>query len=179
MKKHICGDAFYNLGRLKEARSEYIAALRILSEDAVIASKLGLTEVRLGMKKNGFARLTRALRMHPEILEMHDRLIKACILMNMMPQAAEAAERLALEFASPATTLRAVSIRARMKDWVAAENLVHRGLELFPQNPQLLNASMELEQQMRTVTQLHGRTPRTNPNSARLLRASTGTLCSM
>ncbi len=179
MKKHICGDAFYNLGRLKEARSEYIAAFRILSEDAVIASKLGLTEVRLGMKKNGFARLTRALRMHPEILEMHDRLIKACILMNMMPQAAEAAERLALEFASPATTLRAVSIRARMKDWVAAENLVHRGLELFPQNPQLLNASMELEQQMRTVTQLHGRTPRTNPNSARLLRASTGTLCSM
>jgi glycosyltransferase involved in cell wall biosynthesis len=144
MKKHLCGDAFYNLGRLKEARSEYIAALRILPEDAVIASKLGLTEVRLGMKKHGFARLTRALKTHPEILEMHDRLIKACILMNMMPQAADAADRMALEFASPATMLRAVSIRARMKDWNAAANVLHRGLGLFPQNSELLRARSEL-----------------------------------
>lgn len=145
MKKHLCGDALYNLGRLKEARSEYLAALRILPEDAVIASKLGLTEVRLGMKKNGFARLTRTLKAHPEIFEMHDRLIKACILMNMMPQAAAAAERLALEFASPATALRAVSIRAQMKDWTAAANLLSRGLELFPQNPELRKAGMELQ----------------------------------
>jgi len=178
-KKHICGDAFYNLGRLKEARSEYVAAMRILPEDAVIASKLGLTEVRLGMKKNGFARLTRALKTHPEILEMHDRLIKACILMNLMPQAAEAAERLALEFASPATMLRAVSIRARMQNWTAAENFLRHGLDLFPQNRELLNACVELEQQTRTVTQLQGRTPGTNPNSVRLHRASTGTVCSM
>ena len=144
MKKHICGDALYNLGHLKEARSEYIAALRILPEDAVIASKLGLTEVRLGMKKNGFAHLTKALKTHPEILEMHDRLIKACILMNMMPQAADAAERLAVEFASPATMLRAVSIRAQMKDWNAASNVLYRGLELFPQNRALLQARAEL-----------------------------------
>jgi glycosyltransferase involved in cell wall biosynthesis len=147
MKKHLCGDALYNLGRLKEARSEYLAALRILPEDAVIASKLGLTEVRLGTKKNGFARLTRNLKAHPEIFEMHDRLIKACILMKMMPQAAAAAERLALEFASPTTALRAVSIRAQMKDWNAAANLLSRGLELFPQNPELRKAGMELQQE--------------------------------
>ena len=144
MKKHLCGDAFYNLGRLKEARSEYVVALRILPEDAVIASKLGLTEVRLGMKKNGFARLTKALKTHPEILEMHDRFIKACILMNMMPQAADAAERLALEFSSPASMLRAVSIRAQMKDWTAAAKVLNRGLGLFPQNPELLRAKSEM-----------------------------------
>jgi hypothetical protein len=53
---------------------------------------------------------------------------------------------LALEFASPATTLRAVSIRAQMKDWSAAANLLSRGLELFPQNPELLQSRLELEQ---------------------------------
>jgi tetratricopeptide (TPR) repeat protein len=147
MKKHICADALYNLGHLKEARSEYIAALRILPEDAVIASKLGLTEVRLGMKKNGFAHLTKALKTHPEILEMHDRLIKACILMDMMPQAADAAERLAVEFASPAAMLRAVSIRAKMIVWNAASNVLHRGLELFPQDAALLRARAELAQE--------------------------------
>ena len=103
--------------------------------------------MRLGMKKNGFARLTRTLKAHPEIFEMHDRLIKACILLNMMPEAAAAAERLALEFASPTTALRAVSIRAQMKDWNGAANLLSRGLELFPQNPELRKAGMELQQE--------------------------------
>lgn len=159
MKKHLCGDALYNLGRLKEARSQYMAALRILPEDAIIASKLGLTEVRLGMKKNGLARLTKALKTHPEILEMHDRLIKACILMNMMPQAADAAERLALEFASPATMLRAVSIRAQMKDWKAAANVLHRGLGLFPQSGELLKARLELGQEMPLAASQHSLQP--------------------
>ncbi len=50
-KEHTRGDALYNLGRLKEARPAYIRALNIIPEDMRIASKLGLTEVRLGLKK--------------------------------------------------------------------------------------------------------------------------------
>jgi glycosyltransferase involved in cell wall biosynthesis len=143
-KEHICGDALYNLGRLKEARSAYLRALTILSEDARIGSKLGLTEVRLGLKKNGLARLNRTLETNPEDCEMHDRMIKACILMNLMPQAAEAAERLALEQPHPATILRAASIRAQMKEWKVAKEGIIRGLQLFPQNQELLQAKAEL-----------------------------------
>ena len=155
-KEHICGDAFYNLGRLKEARSAYIRALRLLPQDAPIASKLGLTEVRLGLKKNGLARLTRALKTNPEILEMHDRMVKAYIVMNMLPQAAEAAERLAIEFANPTTVLRAASIRAQMKEWKAAENIIVRGLQRFPQNRGLLQARAELERETTPAAQRRG-----------------------
>lgn len=153
VKEDICGDALYNLGRLKESRSAYIRALRILPQDAPIASKLGLTEVRLGLKKNGLARLSTALKTNPEILEMHDRMVKAYILMNMLPQAAEAAERLAREFSNPTTILRAASIRAQMKEWKTAENLILCGLQRFPQNRGLLQARAELVPQTAPAAQ--------------------------
>ncbi len=145
-KEHICGDAFYNLGRLKEARSAYLRALGILSEDAPIASKLGLTEVRLGLKKNGIARLMKALNANPDEFEMHDRTIKAYILTNRMTQAAEAAERLAFKIPNPASVLRAASIRAQMREWKAAEDIVLRGLQKFPENWELLQARAEMGQ---------------------------------
>ncbi len=144
-KEQICGDACYNLGRLKEARSAYLRALRILPEDSRIVSKLGLTEVRMGLKKNGLARLIRALNAAP-FLEMHDRLIKAYLLMNLMPQAAEAAERLAVEYPNPVIFLRAASIRSQMKQWKAAQDFVARGLQIFPQSQELLQAKAELEE---------------------------------
>jgi glycosyltransferase involved in cell wall biosynthesis len=147
-KEHIRGDAFYNLGRLKEARSAYVRALTILSEDALIASKLGLTEVRLGLKKNGLARLTKALRENPEEFEVHDRMIKAYILMNMVPQAAEAAERLAIEIPNPATVLRAASIRAQLKEWKPAAEIILHGLQKFPHNQELLRAKAELGREL-------------------------------
>jgi tetratricopeptide (TPR) repeat protein len=150
-KERTCGDALYNLGRLKEARCAYLRAAAILPEDARIASKLGLIEVRLGLKKNGLARLSRALEANPDDWEMHDRMIKACILMNWMPQAAEAAERLAIEHPNPASILRAASIRAQMKEWEAAEQGINRGLQVFPQNRELLQAKDELERELARV----------------------------
>ena len=150
-KEQICGDAFYNLGRLKEARSAYLRALNVLVGDARILSKLGLTEIRLGLKKSGLARLTRALHSTPEAFEMHDRLIKGFILMNLMPQAAEAAERLASDLPNPANSLRAASIRAQMAHWKAAQNLIMQALQMFPQNQELLQFRSELERELTLV----------------------------
>ena len=150
-KEHIRGDAFYNLGRVKEARSAYIRAFGILSDDALIGSKLGLTEVRLGMKKNGLARLMKALKANPDEFEMHDRMIKAFILANMMTQAAEAAEQLAARIPNPATVLRAASIRAQMREWKAAEEIVLRGIQQFPENRGLLQAKAEIGQDLARV----------------------------
>jgi len=118
-------------GRLKEARASYLRALAILSEDARIGSKLGLTEVRLGLKKNGLARLARALQANADEWEMHDRMIKGCILANLMPEAAAAAERLAIEHPNPASILRAAAIRAQMKEWRAAEDGIFEACNCF------------------------------------------------
>jgi glycosyltransferase involved in cell wall biosynthesis len=150
-KEHICGDAFYNLGRLKEARSAYVRALAILLDDALIGSKLGLTEVRLGMKKNGLNRLMKALKANPDEFGMHDRMIKAFILANMMTQAAEAAEQLYDKIPNPSTVLRAASIRAQMKEWKAVEHIVLGGLQKFPQNRELLQAKAEIGQRLARV----------------------------
>jgi glycosyltransferase involved in cell wall biosynthesis len=152
-REHICGDAFYNLGRLKEARAAYRRALDILPDDTRVVSKLGLTEVRLGLKKNGLARLTRALKVTPDVVEVHDRIIKAYILMNLLPQAAEAAERLAVGLPSPTTILRAASIRAQLKESKAVQNIILRGLRLFPQNQELLQAKAELSLETTRATQ--------------------------
>lgn len=151
VKEDIRGDAFYNLGQLKEARSAYMRAASILSNDTRIASKLGLVEIRLGMKKNGLARIARSLKATPEICEIHDRMIKAFILTDSLPQAAEAAERLALGLPNPITILRAAGIRGQMKEWKAAEDLVVRGLQQFPQSRELLRAKAELAQQTKAV----------------------------
>ncbi len=145
---HISGDALYNLGWLQEARAAYLRALEILPEDARVRSKLGLTEVRLGLKKKGLIRLANALEAAPEVFEMHDRLIKAYLVMNRLPQAADAAERMATELPNPTTILRAVSIRSHMKQWRAAEKIVDRGLELLPEDQQLLEAKRELQREM-------------------------------
>jgi tetratricopeptide (TPR) repeat protein len=150
-KENIRGDALYNLGQLKGARSAYLRALELLAEDARIASKLGLTEVRLGLKKNGLARVARALKAAPDIYEVHDRMIKAYILMGLLPQAAEAAEQLAAVHRIAAAFLRAASICGQMKDWKTAETLVDQGLELFPHDAELLKARAELQREAGSV----------------------------
>jgi tetratricopeptide (TPR) repeat protein len=146
-KEHIRGDALYNLGELKEARTAYTRALHVLPDDARISSKLGLTEVRLGLKKSGLARLMRASQENLEIFEMHDRLIKAYLLINMMPEAAEAAEHLAMEFPNPATISRAASIRAHMSQWKDAEEIILCGLQQFPEDKELLQTRAEIERE--------------------------------
>jgi len=151
-KEHVRGDALYNLGRLKEARTAYLEALHILADDARIISKLGLTEVRLGMKKNGLARLGKALKTNPEMYEMHDRMIKGYIVANMMAQAAETAERLAVALPHPAMILRAASIRAQMQDAKAVEELIERGLKQFPDSAELLKAKAELKPGKKAAT---------------------------
>ncbi len=82
-KENICGDAFYNLGRLKEARSAYLRALAFLAEDTRVLSQVGLDRgAGMGLKKNGLARLTRD-EANPDEFEVHDRIMKAYLLMNL------------------------------------------------------------------------------------------------
>jgi tetratricopeptide (TPR) repeat protein len=150
-KEQICGDALYNLGRLKESRAAYLRALAILPRNPRILSKLGLTEVRMGLKKSGFSRLKAALKETPELVEMHDRMIKAYIVADMPPQAAEEAELVAFGFPNPATLLRAAVLRAQMQEWEPAQEIIVRGLQLFPEDQELLSVKAELAKKMGPV----------------------------
>jgi hypothetical protein len=79
---------------------------------------------------------------------MHDRLIKAYLFMNRMPQAAEIAVRVAVEFPSPSTFCRAASICAHMNQWRQAEEITLRGLQLFADDQALFRIHADIERQM-------------------------------
>jgi hypothetical protein len=81
---------------------------------------------------------------------MHDRMIKAFIVADMLPQAAEEAELVAVGFPNPATILRAAVLRAQTREWHLAQETIQRGLQLFPQDKELLDVKTELEEKMAT-----------------------------
>jgi hypothetical protein len=77
-------------------------------------------------------------------VEVHDRLMKACLIAGNLPEAAEAAEHFAACIAQPTTFLRAASIHAQLMNWSRAEKLVALGLRLFPHSTDLAAAAAEI-----------------------------------
>ena len=146
LREQLKGDALQSLGRLREARLAYRRALKWTGQDdPLIESKLGYMEVKAGQKKSGLARLRRAARAAPGMFAIHDRLMKACIMTDRLPEAAEVAEGLAHALANPRFYLRAASIRARLQQWEQTAAILSRGMLLFPQSPELRDAYGEAE----------------------------------
>ena len=137
LREHLRGDALHNLGRLLEARTAYSDAVRLTGNDPVLSSKLGYTEVRLGRTREGIARLKEAARRAPEVAEIHERLMKAFVALNTLPDAAEHAEKLASLEGTAKAYLRAASIRAHAKQHQKARDILSRGIALFPDSTEL------------------------------------------
>ncbi len=144
LRERLKGDALHNLGKIGEARSAYQRALELGGPDPLIESKLGYTEVRLGETVAGFEKLRSAVAAVPQQSEVHDRLMKACLVVGNLPEAAEAAEHFAFCFGQPTTFLRAASIRSQLKQWDRAGKLINLGLRLFPDSTELQTASAEM-----------------------------------
>ncbi|HEX3438636.1 MAG TPA: glycosyltransferase [Pseudacidobacterium sp.] len=105
LKCELSADALHSLGRLKEARVKYASALRSAKSSKghreaciSIESKLGYTEVRLGMHRAGIAKMRRAVEAWPTLLENHDRLVKALVFIHRETEAADAAEAIFQHF---------------------------------------------------------------------------------
>ncbi|MGA8153896.1 MAG: glycosyltransferase [Terriglobales bacterium] len=144
LREDLRGDALSSLGRFKEARLAYRKALKVTGDNALLESKLGYTEVKLGQKSSGLATLRRAARSAPNMYVIQDRLMKACILVDRLPEAAEAAEKIITVASHPKLFLRAASIRAQLKQWDRTEGILSRGLQSFPQSPELQDAYAEV-----------------------------------
>jgi len=145
LREDLRGDALYGVGRYKEAMAAYRRALKLAGDNPLLESKLGYTEVKLGHKNAGLARLRHAAREVPDIHSIHDRLMKACIMAGRLEEAAEAAENFTLTMGHPKLFLRAASIRAQLKHWDQAEATLLRGLQLFPESQELQVARAEVE----------------------------------
>lgn len=145
------GDAFCALGRLKEARLAYRRAVRFMRDNPLLESKLGYTEVNLGQINTGLSKLRHAARKAPDNIAICDRLLKACIIAKRLPEAAEAAEKLASATPHPKLVLRAASIRAQLKQWERTRDILTRGLQLYPNSPELQRALDEARAQAGAV----------------------------
>jgi glycosyltransferase involved in cell wall biosynthesis len=146
LREQLKGDALHSLGRWQEARLAYCRALKWTeADDPLLESKLGYTEVKAGQNNAGLVRLRRAAKAAPGMFAIHDRLMKACIIADRLPEAAEVAEGLALALPNPKFYLRAASIRAKLQQWDESTAILSRGLLLFPQSKELQDAHDEAE----------------------------------
>jgi len=143
LREDLRGDALYGVGRYKEARMSYRRSLKLSRNNPLLESKLGFTEVKLGQKNTGLAHLRHAARVVPDIHSVHDRLMKGCIMAGRLEEAAEVAEKFTFVMGHPKLFLRAASIRAQLKEWKAAEEILVRGLKLFPESAELQDARAE------------------------------------
>jgi tetratricopeptide (TPR) repeat protein len=144
LREDLRGDALYGVGRYKEARMAYRRSLKLSRNNPLLESKLGYTEVKLGQKSTGLARLRHAARVVPDIHAIHDRLMKGCIMAGRLEEAAEAAEKFTFVMGHPKLFLRAASIRAQLGQWERAEETLSRGLQLFPESTELQETRTEV-----------------------------------
>jgi len=144
LREDLRGDALYGVGRYKEARTAYHLASMHSGRNPLLESKLGYTEVKLGRKNTGLARLRHAARTVPDVHAVHDRLMKGCIMAGKLEEAAEVADKFTFVMGHPKLFLRAASIRAQLKQWNQAEETLLRGLQLFPDSPELRQAQAGL-----------------------------------
>jgi tetratricopeptide (TPR) repeat protein len=139
------GDAYYDLQDFHAARRCYKRALSYRQPWPAIESKLGLTEVRLRRTRPGLERLRQAVEGAPWESDIHDRLIQACCWLNMLEEAANAADhKLAVAPRDPLSFLRAASIHAQLKHLDKAVLILRVGLTLFPGVERLQRCYMEL-----------------------------------
>jgi tetratricopeptide (TPR) repeat protein len=143
LREGMRGDALYGVGRYKEARMAYSKALKLSGNDPLTESKLGYTEVKLGQKSAGLAKLRHAARVAPDVHSNNDRLMKGCIVAGRLEEAADVAERFTFVMGHPRLFLRAASIRAQLKQWSQAEEILARGLQLFPESSDLQQGRAE------------------------------------
>jgi tetratricopeptide (TPR) repeat protein len=143
--QHLRGDALHNLGWLEDARAAYTQAVQLSADDPVVSSKLGYTEVRMGIVEPGIARLQRAAHAAPQLADVQERLMKGYVALGHWTRAAEQAEKWAVVEATPKAFLRAVSIRVYLRQHDEAREILSRGIVLFPDSLDLQRAVSELD----------------------------------
>lgn len=138
------GEALHGMNRLEEARVAYREALKKADGAGIrdgfrsgLESKLGYVEVQLGMEKSGLRRLRRALASEPKGLDLHDRLVKALVLLKRDKEAAEAAENICNHYVNEQIIARAAALRMRVNELEKSREILLRGLRLFPESEKL------------------------------------------
>lgn len=142
----FAGDAHYNLAEYSRACEWYQIACKRAPENANAESKLGLAQVRSGRVTAGLHRVRHAVMQDASNPELHDRLLIVEAWLNHVAEAAVAAEnKLCCVTPRPEDFVRAASIRAQLKDWDRAAEILRAGLAKFPDSETLRSTLSKAE----------------------------------
>jgi tetratricopeptide (TPR) repeat protein len=143
-KNLLKGDLLHDLNRLDEARSAFERALqecektpRLFVWLSTLESRLGYVQVRLGHHCEGLELMRRSIARTPEVFDLHDRLVKGCVIARDEVGSAEAAEAILEHFVGEKLFARAAALRYRIQQPQRAQELLERGLGLFPESSSL------------------------------------------
>jgi glycosyltransferase involved in cell wall biosynthesis len=145
-KTRALGDLMLSTDQFADAHAMYARAhALLLSNDgeglvglkAEIDSKLGYTEVLLGLHEDGLQRLRSAVELSPMLTANHDRLIKACVIVDDGALAADAAEEALKHHVSEAAFVRAAALRLSLQQSKVARTIALSGLQHFPDSDML------------------------------------------
>jgi len=144
----LIGDCHLGLGKLEEAQIAYETALLTAPFDRLIRSKLGLTEVRLGLKREGLDRIRAAAEAKPQNESIDQMLVSAYIAAGQMEEALVEGELFARKYKRLDAWLEVVQTHAHRGDWASAMQSVNSAIEQLPDAIPLhefhLNAALAL-----------------------------------
>jgi len=132
--------------KFAEAHAMYAQARALLLSDktegllglkAEIDSKLGYTEVLVGSPQAGLQRLRSAIELYPTLAANYDRFIKACVIADDGPRAADAAEEALKHHTNEASFVRAAALRLSLQQSKMAREIALSGLQHFPDSEML------------------------------------------
>jgi glycosyltransferase involved in cell wall biosynthesis len=139
-------DVFFHQGDYFQAQHYYEEARNLGGLSALVECKLGATEVRIGRASEGLRRIQDAIKQARTFGELYDILVASALGANNVSLAAEAAEsRLAIGSPSVDNFLLAAALRTRLGDRIAAQQILKKGLEVFPFEQKLHSAKEAVE----------------------------------
>lgn len=147
------GDAYYRLADFRAARRCFFEAQEHGATSALVESKIGVCEVRLGKSEPGIRHMKAAIEREPGFGELYDILTMAAVWMGNPALAADIAERrLAAVGPTAEGFLRAASIRAQLGEWHRVAELLQMGCQRFPEASKLRLAWSELQQRQSQIS---------------------------
>jgi tetratricopeptide (TPR) repeat protein len=140
------GDIHYNASQFSSACECYATARRRDPASALLQSKFGLATLRAGERSRGMRELRHAVAAAPRVPEVHDRFVLALVWAGDLRAAALAADAklAAIEKPLPTDYLRAASLWNKAGEWSRAAQTARDGLQAYPNDTTLQQASQEL-----------------------------------
>lgn len=154
LKHSSRGDAFHALNRLREAQRAYRKALDLgrqspelesCSSLLDLESKLGYTNIGLGLIEPGLDRLRRASQQAPHSFGIQERLMKGFLLAGRIRDAAEISIAIARTFRDPRLYIRCAAIQIQAARLDQAKSILNEGIAEHPSDSRLVEMRRQLQ----------------------------------